>query len=30
MTENQALAITAVWQNGGFNAKLNAWFSNEI
>ncbi len=21
--------ITAVWQNGGFSAKLNIWFSNE-
>jgi hypothetical protein len=21
---------TAVWQNGGFSAKLNIWFSNEI
>ncbi len=22
--------ITAVWQNGGFRAKLNIWFSNEV
>jgi hypothetical protein len=21
--------VTAVWQNGGFSAKLNIWFSNE-
>lgn len=21
--------LTAVWQNGGFCAKLNIWFSNE-
>jgi hypothetical protein len=22
--------ITAVWQNGGFSAKLNIWFSKEV
>ena len=22
--------LTAVWQNGGFSAKLNIWFSNEV
>ena len=21
--------VTAVWQNGGFSAKLNFWFLNE-
>jgi hypothetical protein len=21
--------LTAVWQNGGFSAKLNIWFSNK-
>ena len=27
--ENNGEGITAVWQNGGFSAKLNIWFSNE-
>jgi hypothetical protein len=22
--------VIAVWQNGGFSAKLNIWFSNEL
>jgi hypothetical protein len=22
--------LTAVWQNGGFSAKLNIWFSKEV
>lgn len=28
--ENKKLVLTAVWQNGGFNAKLNIWISNEV
>ena len=28
-TKKNTEAITAVWQNGGFSAKLNIWFSNE-
>lgn len=28
-TENKGEGITAVWQNGGFSAKLNIWFSNK-
>jgi hypothetical protein len=24
------ITITAVWQNGGFSAKLNIWFSNKV
>jgi hypothetical protein len=26
---NKGDRTTAVWQNGGFSAKLNIWFSNE-
>jgi len=22
--------LTTVWQNGGFSAKLNIWFSKEV
>jgi hypothetical protein len=29
-TEKKGEGITAVWQNGGFSAKLNIWFSNEL
>ncbi|MBS1517644.1 MAG: hypothetical protein JSS91_06125 [Bacteroidetes bacterium] len=29
MTKNQALAITAVWQNGGFSAFLEAKVLNQ-
>ena len=28
-TEKKPEPITAVWQNGGFSAKLKIWFSNE-
>ena len=27
---NKRLLATAVWQNGGFSAKLNNWFSNKV
>ena len=30
MKSKKPLAITAVWQNGGFSAKLNIWFSSEV
>ena len=29
LADEKALLPTAVWQNGGFSAKLNIWFSNE-
>jgi hypothetical protein len=27
---NKGEQLTAVWQNGGFSAKLNIWFSKEV
>ncbi len=30
MRKNNNEPLTAVWQNGGFSAKLNIRFSNEI
>ena len=29
MNEDKNERTTAVWQNGGFSAKLNIWFSNK-
>jgi len=29
MKKNKNERTTAVWQNGGFSAILNIWFSNE-
>ena len=28
-TKKKGEGITAVWQNGGFGAKMNIWFSNK-
>jgi hypothetical protein len=27
---NKGNRTTTVWQNGGFSAKLNIWFSKEV
>jgi hypothetical protein len=29
LTKQMPEPLTAVWQNGGFSAKLNIWFSNK-